>query len=168
MRDTAFWASGTERLASAYSPAPDGLNLADPPAGRWSRPPAFPDAAAGLVSTVDDVAAFSRMLLRGGVAPTGERVLATELVRAMTSDQLTAEQRSRGGLGPGFFDRCSWGYCQAVYDSGAYGWDGGFGSSWAVAPERRLVSIVLTQRMFETSAAPQVHRDIQGAAGIVL
>ena len=35
-------------------------------AGQWSRPPAFADGAAGLLSTVDDLLAFARMLLRGG------------------------------------------------------------------------------------------------------
>ena len=34
--------------------------------GQWSRPPVFHDGAAGLVSTVDDLLAFARMLLRGG------------------------------------------------------------------------------------------------------
>ena len=164
IRDTTFWTDQTDRLATAYRPSPDGLTSWDPPAGRWSRPPAFADAAAGLLSTADDLAAFARMLLAGGRAPSGEPVLSAELVRAMTSDQLTASQKSRGGLGPGFFEGRSWGFCQAVYDSGAYGWDGGFGTSWLVDPARELVVIVLTQRMFETSATPQVHRDIQAAA----
>jgi len=29
----------------------------------------------------------------------------------------------------GFFDGRSWGFCQAVYDNGAFGWDGGLGAS---------------------------------------
>jgi CubicO group peptidase (beta-lactamase class C family) len=48
--------------------------------------------------------------------------------------------------------------------SGAYGWDGGFGATWLVDPNHDLTVIVLTQRMFETSDPPQVHRDIQAAA----
>jgi CubicO group peptidase (beta-lactamase class C family) len=164
MSDTGFWTDQTERLATAYRPRCQGLLSYDPPAGRWSRPPAFPDAAAGLVSTVDDLAAFARMLLASGRCPSGEPVLSPELVRAMISDQLTPAQKARGGLGQGFFDGRSWGFCQAVYDSGAYGWDGGFGTSWLVDPAHELVVIVLTQRMFERSATPQLHRDIQAAA----
>jgi CubicO group peptidase (beta-lactamase class C family) len=38
------------------------------------------------------------------------------------------------------------------------------GSSWLVDPAYDLAVIVLTQRMFETSEPPQVHRDIQAAA----
>jgi CubicO group peptidase (beta-lactamase class C family) len=164
MRDTGFWTDQSDRLATAYRPTPDGLISCDPPSGRWSAPPAFPDAAAGLVSTADDLAVFARMLLAGGIGPTGERVLDAKLVRAMTSDQLTTAQKTRGGLGPGFFNERSWSFCQAVYDSGAYGWDGGFGTSWLVDPARELVVIVLTQRMFDSPATPQLHRDIQAAA----
>ena len=65
---------------------------------------------------------------------------------------------------PGFFDGRSWGSCQAIYDSGAFGWDGGLGTSWLVDPSRDLTVIVLTQRMFESPDPPQVHRDIQAAA----
>jgi CubicO group peptidase (beta-lactamase class C family) len=163
MRDTAFWASDTERLATAYRSSPDGLVVVDEPDGAWSRPPAFGDGAAGLVSTVDDLLAFARMLLAGG-AP----VLSSSAARAMCSDQLTDEQKVHGGLGPGFFSEQSWGFCQAVHDSGAFGWNGGFGSSWLVDPNHDLTIIVLTQRMFDSPALPAVHRDIQAAAHAAL
>ncbi|HEY6423248.1 MAG TPA: AAA family ATPase, partial [Pseudonocardiaceae bacterium] len=65
----------------------------------WSRPPAFADGAAGLVSTVDDLLAFARMLLADG-AP----VLSCDAAHAMTTDQLTEAQKAHGGLGPGFFE----------------------------------------------------------------
>ena len=159
MRDTGFWTADTHRLATAYQPGPDGLTVFDTPQGKWSQPPAFSNGAAGLVSTADDLLAFARMLLRGGTP-----VLPADAVRAMTTDQLTAAQKARGGLGPGFFDGRSWGFCQAVYDNGAFGWDGGLGTSWRVDPARDLVIIVLTQRMWESSDLPQVHRDIQAAA----
>jgi CubicO group peptidase (beta-lactamase class C family) len=160
MRDTGFWTQSTDRLATAYRTGPDGLVVWDDPAtGVWSHPPTFGDGAAGLVSTVDDLLAFARMLLRGG-----DPVLSPEAVRAMCSDQLTDAQKAYGGLGPSFFEGRSWGFCQAVYDTGAFGWDGGFGSSWRVDPVRELTVIVLTQRMWETANPPEVHRDIEAAA----
>lgn len=159
MNDTSFWTGATDRLATAYRPTPDGLVVWDAPDGTWSRPPAFEDGAGGLVSTVDDLHAFARMLLAGG-----DPVLSREAVRAMTSDQLSEGQKARGGLGPGFFDGRSWSFGQAVRDSGAFGWDGGFGCSWLVDPQHELVVTVLTQRMFETSEPPQVHKDIQATA----
>jgi CubicO group peptidase (beta-lactamase class C family) len=81
MRDTAFWAGDTARLATAYIPTADGVQVWDPPDGQWSRPPAFGDGAAGLVSTADDLLAFARMLLRGG-----DPVLSADAVAGMTRD----------------------------------------------------------------------------------
>ncbi len=159
IRDTAFWTGDTNRLATAYAPGPEGLAVVDEPDGAWSRPPAFEDGAAGLLSSADDLLAFARMLLAGG-----EGVLSRETVDAMCADQLTAQQKSHGGLGPGFFDGRSWGFCQAVYDGGAFGWDGGFGTSWRVDPAHDLVTIVMTQRVWETSSPPAVIREVQGAA----
>jgi CubicO group peptidase (beta-lactamase class C family) len=159
MQETGFWTTHTDRLATAYRPTEGGLIAWDEPEGLWSRPPAFADGAAGLVSTVDDLLAFSRMLLGGG-AP----VLSAEATRQMTTDQLTRAQKAHGGLGPVFFSGRGWGFCLAVLDNGAFGWDGGFGSSWLVDPAHELTVIVLTQRMFERAEAPRVHRDIQAAA----
>ena len=161
MSDTAFWASDTDRLATAYVPTPDGLTVWDRPEGQWSRPPAFGDAAAGLVSTADDLVAFGRMLLGGG-GP----VLPAELVAQMTSDQLTPEQKARDTKG--FLEGRSWSLCQSVVvdgpHAGAYGWDGGLGTSWLVDPALDLVVVVLTQRLFEAAQAPAVHNDLQAAA----
>ena len=161
MGSTAFWTPETDRLATAYRAVSGEPAVWDEPDGMWSRQPAFADGASGIVSTADDLLAFSRMLLTGG-AP----VLSPDAVRAMTSDQLTDGQKSYGGLGRGFFAHKSWGYCQGVWDSGVFGWDGGFGTSWRVDPARDLTVIVLTQRMFESSTPPQVHLDIQAAAGL--
>jgi CubicO group peptidase (beta-lactamase class C family) len=159
MRDTSFWTPRSDRLATAYQPTGDGLVVWDPPDGAWSRPPAFADGAAGLVSTADDLLAFSRMLLAGG-----EPVLGADDVRAMTSDQLTVAQKAHGGLGADFFQGRSWGFCQAVYEDGSFGWAGGFGATWRADPVNDLVVIVLTQRLFESPEPPQLHRDIRSAA----
>lgn len=160
MTDTAFVARDLTRLATAYASGPDGVAVWDPPDGKWSRPPAFEDGAAGLVSTVDDLLAFARMFLADG-AP----VLSPESVRAMTTDQLTPAQRKGQEA---FLAERSWGLCQSVYvtgeRTGAFGWDGGLGSSFLVDPLRDLVIIVLTQRVWDTAALPAVHADIQAAA----
>lgn len=159
MRDTAFWTQSTERLATSYQPTPNGLVINDPPDGAWSRPPAFPDGAAGLLSTVDDLLALGRMAI-SDESP----VLSQPAVLAMRTDQLTPEQRARGGLGPDFFNSASWSFCQAVYADGSFGWDGGLGTTWRIDPARDLIMIVLTQRMWERPDPPQVHEDIQAAA----
>ena len=159
MRDTAFWTAQTERLPTSYRNTPDGLVVWDQPDGQWSHPPAFGDAAAGLVSTVDDLLAFARMLLRGG-----SPALSASSAAAMTSDQLTPGQKARGGFGPTYFQGQSWGFGQMVQDSGAFGWDGGLGTSWHVDPASDLTVIVLTQRMFDSPDLPAAHAAIRKAA----
>ncbi len=159
MTQTAFWAAEPGRLTTAYRRAGDGLEVWDHPDGNYSRPPAFEDGAGGLVSTAGDMLAFARMFLRRG-----DPVLSADSVRAMTTDQLTPDQKARGGLGPDFFAGQSWSFCQAVQDDGTFGWDGGFGCTWRVDPVRDLVTIVLTQRMFDGPALPELHGDLQEAA----
>ncbi len=164
MPDTGFWTADTGRLASAFRSAPGGgLEVWDKPGGLWSAPRAFPDGASGLVSTAGDLLALSRMLLRGG-----DPLLPPDLVAAMTSDQLTAAQKAHGGLGPGFFTSVGWGFCTSVVTAGpragAFGWAGGFGTTWLADPARDLTVIVLTQRMFDGPGPPPVHDALQAAA----
>src|ERR1700734_45529 len=164
MRDTGFWTDDAGRLGSAFRSAPGGgLEVWDKPDGLWSRPQAFSDGAAGLVSTAGDLLAFSRMLLRGG-----DPVLPPDLVAEMTRDQLTPGQKAAGGLGPDFFTGVSWGFCTSVVTAGpragAFGWAGGFGTTWLADPVRDLTVIVLTQRMFDSSQPPSVHEALQAAA----
>ena len=161
MADTGFWAPDPTRLATAYRHRPHGLEVWDEPDGSYSRPPAFGDGAAGLVSCADDLLRFSEMLLGRSDA----EVLSPASRQAMTSDQLTAAQKAHGALVPGFFDDRSWGFGLAVHSDGAFGWTGGFGSSWLVDPGRDLVVIVLSQRMFGSPGTPPLHREVQAAAG---
>jgi CubicO group peptidase (beta-lactamase class C family) len=81
----------------------------------------------------------------------------------MRSDQLTPEQKARGGLGSNFFQRLSWSFGQAIYDDGSFGWDGGLGTTWHVDPVRDLVVIVLTQRLeaLPDSPASAPHRPVK-------
>jgi CubicO group peptidase (beta-lactamase class C family) len=112
------------------------------------------------VSTVDDLLAFARMLLRGG-----DPVLTAEQVPEMSRDHLTTEQREAGTA---FLGGRGWGLGTSVVRdgpwAGAIGWDGELGTSFLVHPERDLAVIVLTQRLFETAQAPSVHTDLRAAA----
>jgi CubicO group peptidase (beta-lactamase class C family) len=118
----------------------------------YASPPVFPAGTAGLVSTVDDYLAFARMLLNGGQHQ-GRRILTAESVRAMTTDHITPAQKASAKFFPGFFDKSGWGYGMRVSTApdaitsvpGRYGWDGGFGTSWMNDPNRKLISIVMTQ-----------------------
>jgi CubicO group peptidase (beta-lactamase class C family) len=164
MVDTGFDVPAAEldRFTSYYrhDPGDDsmgGLALVDAPDGQWSVPPAFPSAAGGLVSTVDDWYAFARMLLADGVvdgtaggAAHGRRLLSSASVRQMTTDHLTAGQRAAGDL---FLQGQGWGLGGSVDVAridpwnvpGRYGWVGGTGTAAHLTPSTGVVSIVLTQ-----------------------
>lgn len=126
----------------------------DGAASAYASRPVFPSGAAGLCSTVDDYLAFTRMLKNGGEL-NGRRLISAESARRMTTDQLSDAVRraSAESLFPNFFDTYSWGYGLAVQAApnqdtqtlGAYGWEGGFGSSYFVDPNRDVISIVMTQ-----------------------
>jgi CubicO group peptidase (beta-lactamase class C family) len=157
MKDTAFSvpASKRDRFLPAWEPDAAGtLAPCDAVDGDWSRPPAFPDGAAGLVSTADDFLAFARMLLARGLHGT-TRILSRPSVELMTMDHLTPAQKAMSGFFPGFFDSQGWGFGVGVATRrtdlattrGRYGWDGGYGTSWNNDPREDMAGILLTQRV---------------------
>jgi CubicO group peptidase (beta-lactamase class C family) len=158
MRDTGFHVPAQKlgRLASSDGPDADG----------WTRPPAFPDGSAGLVSSADDYLAFAQMLLEHGRHP-DERILSRPSVELMTANQLTPEQAQ----GSGFEDGRGWGFGVSVVTKrddvwatpGRYGWDGGYGTSWANDPREELCGILMTQRTGFPAASP-VYRDFWTSA----
>jgi CubicO group peptidase (beta-lactamase class C family) len=154
MRTTGFWLpiEVTRNLPSYYmtnfqTGELERLDVSTPE--EWSRPPALPSGAGGLVSTVDDFLAFGRLLLNNGVFD-GKRLLSEAWVKAMTTNHLTEEQMAGGGpiLGGG-----GWGYGQGVVVHpsaewpvpGRYGWSGGYGTSWFNDPHTGTIAIVMTQ-----------------------
>jgi CubicO group peptidase (beta-lactamase class C family) len=159
MHDTGFHTVENHRLATAYVRRDGRLELSDAPDGEWSEPPAFADGGAGLVSSVDDVVAFGRMLLRGG-----EDVLESTTVDEMTRDQLTAGQRRNDWPGFDLLDGQGWGYGVAVTDDGRYFWDGGLGTAWSNVPALDLTVVVLTQRAWDETGPPAVCADVLQAA----
>jgi CubicO group peptidase (beta-lactamase class C family) len=168
MKDTGFSvpAEKIDRFAASYEvhPGTGELTLYDAAeGGEWSRPPAFPSASGGLVSTADDYLAFARMLLGKGVHGNA-RILSRPAVETLTSDQLTPVQKAVSGLVPGYFDSHGWGFGMAVVTRrvdvpgsvGAYGWDGGLGTSWRNDPAEDLTGILLTQRGWTSPNPPDV------------
>jgi CubicO group peptidase (beta-lactamase class C family) len=93
MNDTGFHAADAGRLATAYENRDGQFVVTDPTDGQWAQPPLFADGSGGLVSSVDDMVAFGRMLMRGG-----SPVLRARTAAEMTRDQLTAAQRATSGL----------------------------------------------------------------------
>jgi CubicO group peptidase (beta-lactamase class C family) len=163
MKDTAFSvpASKLDRLPESYwtNFETGEFGVFDPVRdSRFAHPPAFESGAGGLVSTVDDLFAFARMMLGNGKLGE-ERILSRPSVALMTTDQLRPEHKVDSDFFPGFWDSHGWGFGVAVNtrrDSlastpGRYGWDGGYGTSWYVDPAEELIGILLTQRLWDAA-----------------
>lgn len=154
MNDTAFSVADLHRFGTCYVTDPSGERVVfDRPTGQWAQPPAFPSGAAGLVSTVDDLHAFARMLLAGGRLRDGARLLSSASVDAMTTDQIDVAHGMAGPLPDG---SQGWGFGVGVQlrrtglgpPAGSYGWAGGMGSMWSNDPTNALVGILLSTDAF--------------------
>jgi CubicO group peptidase (beta-lactamase class C family) len=167
MADTAFEvpAAKRDRFTSYYQADAAGkLELADGPDGEWSTQPALPLGNGGLAGTADDWLAFGRMLLAGGAAPGGRRLLTADSVRLMTSDHTTPRQREIGEL---FLEGQGWGFGGSVDVApidpwnvpGRYGWVGGTGTSAHITPSTGTIAILLTQVAADSPVPPQWMRD---------
>ena len=161
MVDTGFSTTHTDRLGTTYATDPETgeRSVYDPPAGLWTSPPAFPSGGGGLVSTVDDMHAFGRMLLAGGRMPDGSQLLSRAAVEAMTTDQIGG---APGVAGPAPDGSQGWGFGLGVQvrrtgigpTVGSYGWAGGLGSSWGNDPNHGLLGVVLTTDAFASAFPP--------------
>jgi CubicO group peptidase (beta-lactamase class C family) len=175
MKDTGFSvpAGKLDRLAGSYmrDPATGQLGVFDPAgsASRFSRPPGFPSASGGLVSTAGDYLAFAATMLNQGEHE-GKRLLSKRSVELMTTDHITPRQKAVSPFGPGFWDKCGWGLGLSIVhrpqpgEPRGFGWLGGYGTAAHWDPHSGLIAILMTQRMMESPAAPQVFTDFWLAA----
>jgi CubicO group peptidase (beta-lactamase class C family) len=142
MTETAFVAD-RQRLVPAFVRDENVLALFDGVAdSRWATSPRFPDARGGLVSTAGELLRFAGMLLDGGGG-----LLTPASVAAMTTDQLTPEQRAAPSAVT-FLDSGGWGYGVGVSQGAAgrrYGWGGGLGTLWYSWPDHDLAAVLVTQ-----------------------
>jgi CubicO group peptidase (beta-lactamase class C family) len=169
MKDTAFCVpSGKiDRLPALYflNRETNTLDLFEDAAkSAWRLEAPFESGGGGLVSTIDDYFAFSRMLLDKG-RHGREQILSRAAVALMTSDHLTPEQRVGSEI---FFGtHSSWGFGMAVdirrndvfQTPGRFGWTGGFGTSAYTDPAEGMIGILFTQRMMDSPEPPKVFTD---------
>lgn len=134
----------------------------DDPAGAGScfaHPPKFYSAAAGLVSTADDLLTFAGMMLNCGEWQ-GRRIVPAEVVDSMCRDRITAKQRRRSPFVPGFWEKNGWGYGvgmsypKADTEPAGIGWTGGTGTSLYWDPDTDAAGVILTQQLFSSLAGP--------------
>ncbi len=169
MKDTAFHVppEKIDRLPAFYffNRQTNTLDVFDDPVNSaWRAEPPFESGGGGLVSTIDDYFAFSRMMLNKGWHGR-EHILSRATVELMTSDQLTPEQRAGSEI---FFGtHSSWGLGMAVdirrneifHTLGRFGWTGGFGTTAYTDPAEGMIGILFTQRMMDSPEPPKVFTD---------
>ena len=145
MTDTAFHAVDPARLATAYMPAGDGLEVLDPPDGAFAAAAAVRGAELGLVSTAADVLRFYTAMADGGAPVVRRAALA-----CMTADALTDDATARGApdrragrvVGPGAPASTST-RREPWMAPGRWGWTGGTGTTAYVDPSRDTVCVLL-------------------------
>jgi CubicO group peptidase (beta-lactamase class C family) len=169
MKDTAFHVptEKLDRLSACYhfNRQTNSLDLFDDARNSdWHKEPPFESGGGGLVSTIDDHFAFSRMLLNKG-RHGREQILSRAVVELMTSDQVTPEQRAGAELFFGTYR--SWGLGMAVelardeifHNKGRFGWDGGLGTTAYTDPAEEMIGILFTSRTMASPVAPKVFTD---------
>lgn len=131
----------------------------------WRNPPAFPNAAGWLVSTIDDYWAFAHMFLHQGTHQ-GVRIISDTSVALMLTDHLSAHQRSAarvflgehgGGWGLGMPVPAAAVHAPSI--PGGFGWDGGTGTTWRSDLDTGITGILFTQRAMTSPEPPAVFVD---------
>ena len=161
MKDTGFWVPPEKqyRLAKIYESTAEGVKpwVTDNLGICYTqhRAPSFESGGAGLVSTIDDYAAFARMLIRGGMAE-GKRILSEQTVRFMTAAKLLPWQQeslwrsweSMYGYGYGSLMRILLEPGMALLSGwkGEYGWDGWLGTYFCNSPQNGVTVLMFIQK----------------------
>jgi CubicO group peptidase (beta-lactamase class C family) len=176
MKDTGFFVpeAKLDRLPTCYATdlfTGELVVLDEARGGQVARPRVFEAGAGGLVSTIDDMAAFGRMMLNKGACGR-ERILSRLSVELMTMDHLTPEQKAASPFFADFWSGRGWGFGLGVVTGrndlsgvpGRFGWDGAFGTSWHVDPKEELVGILMTQRRPDRLGIPALTLDFWTSA----
>ena len=148
MKDTDFYIPNEKvnRFAACYGPGQNGgLKIVDEPTqSRYLTRANLFSGGGGLVSTARDYMRFSQMLLNKGQLD-GRRILRSETVEMMTSNQLPVSvKRGEGeGFGLGFSVRLR----DGRFPQGEYGWGGAASTHFWISPKDELIVIALSQYM---------------------
>ncbi|MCI0697384.1 serine hydrolase [candidate division KSB1 bacterium] len=122
----------TKHLAKAYMWSYDGRQF-DAPTFQLGMAP-----AAGMYSTVTDLARFMSVLFNSGKGPNGQVLKPETLEKMWTLQFATAEEKNGFGLGFGIWDLQ--GYRRVGHDGAMYG----FATELQALPEMKLGAVVVT------------------------
>ncbi|MDH4391511.1 MAG: serine hydrolase [Aquabacterium sp.] len=160
MRHTSFETGPGEPLATAFA-ADAAWHATVAPIGQRQAGAAWMDSGGGgLISTLDDYAAFARLLADGGVvggpggAAGGQRLLSERLFAALSRNQLAdGVDGPAGYTGPGFgfglglAVRHDWGPSAMPCTAGELTWSGISGTALFVQPRERWFAVLMSANM---------------------
>ncbi len=161
MSDTAFWVPEEKRnrLVKTYADHGQGdltlytgnnLGIIN----QMDRPPAFESGGAGLVSTIDDYARFTKMLMNEGQLD-GIQILRTKTANFLTSATLSQAQQGQfenwhtlSGHSYGNLMRVMTDVSKAgdLGNQGEYGWDGWLGAYFCNSPKEHVTFLFMMQK----------------------
>ena len=158
MKDSGFTVpeANLDRVATCYQTdfATGAITALDEARNELLAQPCRFESGGGMqfVSTADDLLAFGRMMLNRGVYGK-ERILSRPTVEAMTTDQLTPEQKAASTFFENFWQSRGWGLGLSVVTRrddvasvpGRFGWDGAFNTSLYVDPREEMVGVLMAQ-----------------------
>jgi CubicO group peptidase (beta-lactamase class C family) len=151
MEETGFFTPEAKLARRAYPLSFDFMHAAGIDPNNATSAPAFESGGGGLLSTLDDYARFSTMLLNGG-AFNGARILGPRTLRFMASDHLDANlDRSHfllwpgHGFGLGFAVRVAPGLAPSAGALGEFFWGGVMGTAFWISPADDLYAILMIQ-----------------------
>lgn len=159
MPDTGFFVSAEARgrAATMYRIDDEGRLRHDVMGPPHIKPPSFPNAGGGLLSTADDYLRFVRMVLGDGIID-GVRVLSPESARLMRTDRLTDEQKRHKFLGAPYWVGRGFGLNLSVVTDpaksaplfgpgglGTFSWPGAYGTWWQADPSAELILLYMIQ-----------------------
>jgi CubicO group peptidase (beta-lactamase class C family) len=101
---------------------------------------------AGLMSTAEDYSLFAETLLRGGVAPNGNRVIGEEYLKQMSTPYCPPEFMDKGTQATGV----TWGLSVRLFTNdngklprGSFGWSGAYGTHFWVDPVNKITAVYM-------------------------
>jgi CubicO group peptidase (beta-lactamase class C family) len=141
-------------LALAHAEDAGWQSVAGPIGRREPGRPWIDSGGGGLISTLDDYAAFARLLAHGGAAPAGQRLLSAALMDAMFQDHLPPGADGPGaycgpgyGFGLGLAVRLDWGSAAMPSSPGEGAWSGISGPALFVQPRERWFAVLMSANM---------------------
>ena len=153
MRHTSFAIGAGDQVATAFTDDA-AWHATVAPLGRPQPGAAWMDSGGGgLVSTLDDYAAFARLLADGGIVG-GQRLLSERLFAELARQQLAdGVDGPAGYTGPGFgfglglAVRHDWGPAAMPCTAGELTWSGISGTALFVQPKQRWFALLMSANM---------------------